>query len=64
MKHQSDCYRTINGVRMVNYADLCMTDERNAGMIKEAKELYRKVRKIKHPAGYYQLFVAEPKKNS
>lgn len=59
MKHQTQCYRTINGVKMMNYCDLIMSDEENEKIIKEAKEKFKRVRKIKHPAGYHQLFVLE-----
>lgn len=58
MKHQEKCYRNIGGRKMENYSDLCMTEEENEKIIKEAKEIYKYVRKIKHPEGYHQLFVA------
>lgn len=59
MKHQTKCYRTINGEKLVNYCDLIMSDEENEKMISEAKQKFKKVRKIKRPEGYHQLFVKE-----
>lgn len=61
VKHQSACYRNIGGVKYTNYCDLIYGDEENARMITTAKSLYHLVRKIKHPDGYYQLFVARIK---
>jgi hypothetical protein len=57
IKHQSNCYRNIKGVRYENYSDLIYGDEDNERIIKQAQALYKLVRKIKHPDGYYQLFV-------
>jgi hypothetical protein len=59
MKHQSQCYRTIKGQRLLNYCDLIMSDEENNKVIAEAKKKYKIVRKLKHPSGYYQLFISE-----
>lgn len=42
----------------MNYCDLIMSDEENNKVIAEAKKLYKTIRKIKHPSGYYQLFVS------
>lgn len=65
MKHQSNCYRNIGGHKLVNYCDLCMTDEINEQRVKEAKELYGIVRKVKHHSGgYHQLFVGQPKEKN
>ena len=58
MKHQAKRYRTINGIKMFNYCDLIMCDVENKATIKEAREKYQYVRKIKHPEGFYQLFVS------
>lgn len=44
---------------MINYCDLIMGDTENESAIKEAKAKYQRVRKIKHPDGFYQLFVSE-----
>lgn len=62
IKQQDKCYRVINGLRYENYSDLIMGDTENEQVIREAKSLYAKVRKIKHPSGYYQLFVTNEKK--
>lgn len=43
---------------MFNYCDLIMCDVENKATIKEAREKYQYVRKIKHPEGFYQLFVS------
>lgn len=60
VKHQSDCYRVINGIRYENFMDLVQGDIENAKGIEEAKKLFSKVKKIKHWTGeYYQLFVAD-----
>lgn len=58
MKHQTKCYRIIGGVLHENYCDLIMSDEENAAVVAEAKKKFSKVRKIKHPSGYHQLFVS------
>ena len=58
MKHQANCYRIIKGIKMTNYCDLIMSNAENEAVVKEAKDKFGKVRKIKHPAGYYQLFVS------
>jgi hypothetical protein len=61
IKHQSACYRVINGIKYTNYCDLIYDDDENERLIQVAKALYRSARKIKHPSGYYQLFVTELK---
>lgn len=61
IKHQGNCYRNINGVRYTNHADLIYSDAENSKVIAEARSQFRSVRKIKHPDGYYQLFVANAK---
>jgi len=43
---------------MTNYADLAYTAAENEEIIKEAKASFKIVRKVKHPKGYYQIFVA------
>lgn len=58
MKHQQNRYRVINGIKMLNYCDLIMGDVENEVAVKEAKAKYQYVRRIKHPDGFYQLFVA------
>lgn len=58
-KHQSNCYRVLNGEKFINWCDLIFEDEENERIIKEARQKFRKVRKIKHVDGYYQLFVLE-----
>lgn len=58
-KHQSQCYRNINGVKFKNGADLIYSDEENQRLIKEAKSQYKKVRIIKTKYGYSQLFFVE-----
>lgn len=62
MKHQSFCYRNIKGINYINFADLIYPDHENEFIIKQAKDKYHKVHKIKHPSGYYQIFVANPKR--
>lgn len=57
MKHQGNCYRNIGGKKYTNYADLIMGEVENAQVIQEARATGRSVRKIKHPEGYYQLFL-------
>lgn len=59
MKHQANCYRNINGKQLLNYCDLIYSEEENNSVITEAKATYKVVRKIKHPAGHYQLFVSD-----
>lgn len=55
----------MNGKRYENYADLLNMDEAdNKKIVDEAKELYKSVRKIKHPDGYYQLFVSDRKETA
>ena len=63
MKHQANCYRVINGIKMSNWADLLCDDYTNKKTIETAKLIYKFVRKIKHPSGYYQLFVSIGIKN-
>jgi len=58
MKHQCQCYRNLNGKKYTNYCDLIMDEEENQKVIEEARAQFDSVRKIKHPEGYYQLFVA------
>jgi hypothetical protein len=59
MKHQSNCYRNIKGKHYINYIDLIMSEQENEIAINEAKRKFASIRKIKHPSGYYQLFVSE-----
>jgi predicted Zn-ribbon and HTH transcriptional regulator len=58
MKHQANCYRTFSGIRYTNFADLIFSDAENQKTIDEAKHKFSSVKKIKHPEGYHQLFVA------
>jgi hypothetical protein len=46
----------------MNYADLVCDDAENATIVSEAKLLFTSIRKIKHPNGFCQLFVADNKK--
>lgn len=57
MKHQSDCYRIIKGVKYINWCDLIYQPEENDRILKEIKAKKIKHRRIKHPDGYYQLFI-------
>lgn len=62
IKHQQDCFRVINGEKLINYCDLIFSDEANEQVIAQAKIAYKTVRKIKNTAGgYYQLFVSDKK---
>lgn len=68
IKHQSHCYRNIklkDGtiIKMENYADLIMSPEENLAVEAEARNEYTHIRKIKHPDGYYQLFVSQSKES-
>jgi hypothetical protein len=45
-------------MKFENYCDLVMSTEENERVIAEAKNKFKFVRKIKHPSGYHQLFVA------
>jgi len=57
MKQQGNCYRIIGGKKYINFCDLIYGDKENKAVIEEAKKLCKSVRKIKHPGGYYQLFI-------
>lgn len=62
-KHQSNCYRNVRlkdgrVIKMTNYCDLIMSPAENLVVESDAKNKYTWCRKIKHPDGYYQLFVA------
>lgn len=60
VKHQTNCYRIIGGVKYMNWMDLIQGDEQNAIGIEEAKKQFSKIKKIKHWSGeYYQLFVSK-----
>lgn len=59
IKHQSDCYRNIRGVKFQNYCDLIMSKSENNKAIAEAKSKFNRVRIVRHHSGEYkQLFVA------
>lgn len=62
MKHQGNCFRNINGRKYINYSDLIQSESEQAAIIQDAKKHYTHIRKIKHPSGYYQLFVSDAKK--
>jgi hypothetical protein len=55
MKHQSNCFRTINGKQYRNQCDVM--DEPDFALVEKAKQLKIRHRVIKHPDGYGQLFV-------
>ncbi len=62
IKHQTECFRNIKGVRYENYADLIRGDIENAELIKEAKAEYKNVRIMgRSDLDYKQLFVANRK---
>lgn len=61
VKHQSECYRILKGIRYTNYADLIMSEEENLAVIAKARAEYVHVARRKHPDGYEQVFVAHPK---
>jgi hypothetical protein len=54
-KHQSECYRTVNGVRWPNFCDV-MSDE-DEQEIAKAKSLGARFKMRKHPDGYRQAFI-------
>ena len=54
-KDQTKCYRTINGQHYVNLCDV-MSENEQATVIK-VKSLRLRHRLIKHPDGFYRLFV-------
>lgn len=58
MIEEATYYRTIGKLRYEKILDLTMSEEENEQAVKDAKLKYRKVRKIKHVNGYFQLFVA------
>lgn len=61
MKHQSKCFRNINGIKYTNYADLIYGENDNKSVIIEARQLFKRVKIIPHwTKEYKQLFVAEP----
>lgn len=54
-KHQSECYRTFNGVKFVNYADVL--DDAVKLDVEQRQRAGQRVRIRKHPGGYYQAFI-------
>lgn len=57
IKHQTNCYRNINGVRYENYSDLIYSEEENKSVIAEAKKRFPRVRVIDR-GGFKAVFVA------
>ncbi len=57
-KHQSNCFRTIQGVKHMNFADLCYGDVENEEVIAQAKEQYKSVKIISRGDGLKAIFVA------
>ncbi len=62
VKHQTDCYRNINGVKYMNYMDLIQGDEENSKGIARARAEYKNVRIMgRSDLDYKQVFVANKK---
>lgn len=62
IKHQTDCFRNIKGVRYENYMDLIQGEKENQAGIKRAKEEYKNVRIMgRTDLDYKQVFVANKK---
>lgn len=57
-KHQSNCYRTIKGIRYINYIDLCFNEEKNKEIIKGAKKKFKRVRVMQRDKDLKAVFVA------
>lgn len=55
VKHQSDCYRTIDGLRWPNLCDVFSEDDERDIAKRKAKG--QRIRMRKHPEGYYQAFI-------
>ena len=60
-KHQSNCYRIINGKRYENYSDLCFTEDENVKRITEAKKQFKSVRIMTRGDGLKAIFVKKTK---
>lgn len=56
-KFQSDCYRTVQSVRYVNYCDVL--EDKHEGYVRACKENKIPHRLFKHPDGFKRLFVHE-----
>lgn len=55
IKHQSDCYRTFDGVRWPNLCD--MLAEEHEVEVKARKSAGQRIRIRTHPDGYGQAFI-------
>ena len=55
IKHQSDCYRTIDGVKWPNLCDM-ISDECDQD-VADRKDRGERIKMRKHPEGYYQAFI-------
>jgi hypothetical protein len=55
IKNQSDCYRTIKGVRWPNLCDVLEPSQENE--VRARRDAGHRVRTIRHPDGYYQAFI-------
>lgn len=54
-KHQSNCYRTINGEKWVNLCDVLGPEDK--AEIVRRKALGQKIAMRKHAEGYHQAFI-------
>ena len=56
VKHQSNCYRTVDGVRWPNLCDL-LEGPKQLAYARAARRQAVRVKIHKHPEGYHQMFV-------
>jgi len=57
VKHQADCYRTIDGHRYINWGDVLTREDEAA--VAAAKSLCIPHRVFRHPDGFRRLFIRE-----
>jgi hypothetical protein len=56
-KHQSNCYRIINGIKYTNYADLVYSEKENNDIIIEAKKQFKDIKIITRARNLKSVFV-------
>lgn len=54
-KHQTDCYRTIDGARWPNLCDVLEQDHEDE--IAARRKAGHRIRLVKHADGYHQAFI-------
>lgn len=64
-KNQTSCYRTRQGIRYENEADICdatfgALHIQAKAMVEQLRETGRKAFSVRHPDGFYQVF-AKPR---